>query len=371
MLDAGAIAAILTGTLALFGAFAAAWMSGWSEQRRESRKNRRVLARYSVPLLIASWDLANWLYDILEDKAYSPRRCKAYGDACDSQFTSYLFGQYFAGVHIVREMTQFFSHIKGNRAEQLKTLMWKIQDEFITIHYEMREELELRWFEGDILAVQEAMTVACDGGVGLRTMGWLEFQKNYEEGHDSMDLKSIFESYEDQFQTIVYRRFKYLYSIQWKTHENPQGGGLRKLNEEERRIAEEKEEDPENRIVVVITDHRVRRLQHLLIDLVKLLDEESNMDFNRPIRRCDMDVDRRTVAHGTLPATSKALTYHVPCDCSRCNSKKVDFEHRDLPPIKRVYGFGRKGTISHDQPQTPEVQESRFMSKTQEGGHQC
>ncbi|KAK4213519.1 hypothetical protein QBC37DRAFT_373898 [Rhypophila decipiens] len=102
--------------------------------RRESRKNRRVLARYSVTLLIASWDLTNGLYDILEDKAYSPRRCKAYGDAWDSQFTSYLFGQYFAGVHIVREMTQFFSHIKGSLAEQVKTLIWKIQDEFITMH---------------------------------------------------------------------------------------------------------------------------------------------------------------------------------------------------------------------------------------------
>ncbi|KAM7182956.1 hypothetical protein V8F33_013903 [Rhypophila sp. PSN 637] len=356
-----------------------------NEQRRESRKNRRVLARYSVPLLIASWDLANWLYDILEDKAYSPRRCKAYGDAWGSQFTFYLFGQYFAGVHIVREMTQFFSHIKGGRAEQLKTLIWKIQDEFITVHYEMREELEMRWFEGHILAVQEAMTVACDGGDGLRTMGWVEFQKNYEksEGHDSMELKKNFERCEDGFQRIVYRRFKHLYSTQWKTHENPQGPekmkqwledddeALEKLEEEEKRIAEEKEEDPENRIVVVIPDHRVRRLQHLLSDIVKLLDEESNMEFNRPVRRCEMVVDRRVVAHGTLPATSKALTYRVPCDCSRCNSEDVDFKHCDLPPIKRVYGFGRKATISHDQPQTPEVHESRFMGKTQEGGHQC
>ncbi|KAK4213518.1 hypothetical protein QBC37DRAFT_285808 [Rhypophila decipiens] len=200
-------------------------------------------------------------------------------------------------------------------------------------------------------------------------MGWLEFQKNYErsEGHDSMELKKNFQRCEDGFQRIVYRRFKYLYSTQWKTHENPQGPE----REEERRVAQEKEEDPKNRIVVVIPDHRVRRLQHLLSDLVKLLDEQSNMDFNRPIRTCEMVVDRRVVAYGTLPATSKALTYHVPCDCSRCNSKKVDFKHRDLPPIKRVYGFGRKGTISHNQPQAPEVQEARFMGKAQEGGHQC
>src|ERR1700712_1117467 len=133
MVDGTTIAAILTGILALAGALATAWTSGWNEQRVESRKNRKALARYSVPLLIASWDLANWLYDILEDANYSPERCKAYGNGWNSQFTSYLFGQYFAGVHIIREMTQFFAYIRGERANQLKKLLWKIQDEFISM----------------------------------------------------------------------------------------------------------------------------------------------------------------------------------------------------------------------------------------------
>ena len=76
-IDGSTIAAILTGILALVGAVASAWMSGWNLQRLESRKNQKALARSSGPLLIAPWDLANWLYDILKDTAYSPWRCES------------------------------------------------------------------------------------------------------------------------------------------------------------------------------------------------------------------------------------------------------------------------------------------------------
>jgi hypothetical protein len=392
MVDGTTIAAILTGILALAGGLAAAWMSGWNEQRSELRKNRKALARYSVPLLIASWDLANWLYDILEDDYYSPKRCKAYGDGWRNSFTSYLFGQYFAGVHIIREMTQFFSQIRGGRAEQLKKLLWKIQDEFISMHYDGRENLELRWFEGDVLAAQEAMTVACDldgdGNSGeLRTMQWIEFQRNYavkepgtkEPGtkKDSMELKKLFEKYEIEFQRIIYRRFKYLYSTEWKLHKNPQGlekmkeslkddeEARKRLDDEEVQIKNEKQEDPN--IVVVIPDHRVRRLQHLLIDLIKLLDEESNMKFNRPVRRCKMVVDKRVLAHGT----SEAFNYRILCDChfEDCNPKKVDFDHRDLS--EKV--LPKEETFSYPQPQTLEPDESNLRRKAteKENGDQC
>lgn len=337
MLDGSSIAAIVTGILALLGAIATAWMSGWNEQRIQSRANKKSLARYSVPLLIASWDLANWFYDILEESNYSPQRCKAYGDGWNSQFTSYLLGQYFAGVHIVRELTHFFSHMRGVRVDELKKLLWKIQDEFISMHYEGRESLEMRWFEGDILAAQEKMTVAADldgdgKEVELRTLGWVEFQQNYGskgegDNEKSMEFKKLFGWYEEEFQRIVYRRFKYLYSTRWKGQDNPQD--LERLQatvtneellqaaiKEENLVKKELQADP--KAGLVIPDHRVRRLQHLLSDLVELLDEVSGMKLNRPIRRCKMSIgdggDR------------------VPCDChfGECNPRREDFYHRQL-----------------------------------------
>ncbi|KAK4169879.1 hypothetical protein QBC43DRAFT_352113 [Cladorrhinum sp. PSN259] len=374
MLEGSSIAAILTGILALFGALATASMSGWNDRRIESRKNRKALARYSVPLLVAFWDLANWLYDILEDDYYSPGRCAAYGDGWSNDFTSYLFGQYFAGVHIIREMTQFFAYIHGGRAEQLKRLLWKIQDEFISMYYDGRENLELRWFEGDILAVQELMTTAdsLDGEgnkKGLQTMGWLDFRRNYpvkkaeDKESKSMELQKIFFRYEKGFQRIVYRRFKYLYQTKWLNSANPQGPERMKegllqevyskrldIDEEEKQIEAERQGNPD--IVVVIPDHRVRRLQHLLSDLVRLLDEESRMKFNRPVRRCKMVVDKRVLA----PNTSKEFEYKIPCDCydrKLCNPEQKDFEHRDLT-IKS--GLMRKGTLKFSRSKSPPPQ---------------
>jgi len=43
----------------------------------------------------------------------------------------------------------------------------------------------------------------------------------------------------------------------------------KKISDDEEQIAEEREADP-GVVVVVIPDHRVRRLQHLLSDLVKI-----------------------------------------------------------------------------------------------------
>ncbi|KAJ4992106.1 hypothetical protein SVAN01_02427 [Stagonosporopsis vannaccii] len=341
MLDGSSIAAILTGILALAGAIATAWMSGWNEQRTQTRLNRKALARYSVPLLIAAWDLANWFFDILEEPNYRLQRCNAYGSEWDSQFTSYLLGQYFAGVHIVREMTHFFAHIKSDEAEQLKTLLWKIQDEFVSMNYEGVESLPMRWFEGDILAAQEHMTEAVDhDGDGaaqeLRTIGWIEFQKKYDKG-----LSELFQEYEDDLQRIIYRRFKRLYSDKWDPQANPQAFEIMKENagddvetrnkyiQEEDRIKEQQKRYPN--ISVIVPDHRVRRLQHLLSDLVELLDTVSTMKLNRPVRRCLMPAEHNVSPHNN--PLGLEMGGCVPCDCSSlsCNPKQEDFKHRQLP----------------------------------------
>ena len=334
MVDGTTIAAILTGILALVGALATAWMSGWNERRTQARQNRKALARYAVPLLIAAWDLANWFYDILEESNYSPRRCNAYGSGWNSQFTSYLIGQYFAGVHIIREKTHFLAHIRGERADKLKQLLWKIQDEFISMHYEGRESLEMRWFEGDILAVQEHMTEICDldgdGNAGeMRTIGWVEFQEKYpikEPGSNdskTSELKKIFDWYETEFQRIIYRRFTHLYSTKWNREELETQ--YNSLPGEDSTIQKEREANPG--AGMVIPDHRVRRLQHLLSDLVEVLDELSKMKFNRPVRRCEMLPDR------------------VACDCHsvECNPTQQDFAHRQLAISRRMQGHSRDG----------------------------
>ncbi|KAL1795392.1 hypothetical protein ACET3X_007208 [Alternaria dauci] len=336
-LDGSIVAAIVTGIAALLAALSTAWMSGWNEHRTQARANKKTLARYSVPLIIAAWDLANWFYDILDEDNYSPKRCAAYGDGWNSEFTSYLIGSYFAGVHIIRETTHFFAHIRGKEAENLKKLLWKIQDEFISMDYEGRESREMRWFEGDILAAQGYLTEAVEHKDAettettreLRVIGWNEFQKKYKpasesEHGDSPGLHKLFEWYEEEFQRIIYRRFRSLYTSKWPTESNPQAyetkrayiihheegqmtelerkrlqeardqddatkvdkmtleesiereQKLKKLNEEEESIAAEQQQYPQ--FNVIVPDHRVRRLQHLLMDLVTALDDFTTTD---------------------------------------------------------------------------------------------
>jgi hypothetical protein len=132
-------------------------------------------------------------------------RYDAYGDAWSSELTSYLIGQYFAGIHIIREMTHFFANIREEKAEELKKLLWKIQDEFIAMNYERRENPEMRWSAGYILAAQEHFTVVADlDGDGntaeMRAVGWVEFQKKYkptpppkDDTDVSAGLKTLFE----------------------------------------------------------------------------------------------------------------------------------------------------------------------------------
>ncbi|KAK6365864.1 hypothetical protein LTR64_008700 [Lithohypha guttulata] len=309
MLEGSSIAAILTGILALIGALATAYMSSWNAQRTQERENKKALAQYSAPLLIAAWDLANWFNDILNEDNYSPERCEAYGNGWSSTFTSYLLGQYFAGVHVLRINTQFLANIRGENARLLKKMLWKIQDEFATMQYADRASIEMRWAENDMLAVQEEMTEAYSAGdekkENVRVIGWVEFQKKYEEKvpveqedkeetveqeHQEEEedtsnwsrLKTIFSWYEDEFQRIIFRRFEHLYSTEFKTSRNPQRNPVqiwatlvnseRNKREDRRIIEDEKLRSGNGR---VIPDYRVRRLQHLLVDLVELLDEVS------------------------------------------------------------------------------------------------
>lgn len=418
-LDGSAVAAIVTGILALLGALATAWMSGWNEQRTQARANKKALARYSVPLIIAAWDLSNWFFDILEIDNYTSERCAAYGDGWSSQFTSYLLGSYFAGVHIIREMTHFFAHIRGEEAEKLKKLLWKIQDEFVSMHYDGRENLEMRWFEGDILAAQEHLTEVINNGSGetareLRIIGWVEFQKKYapaseSELADSPELHKLFEWYEHEFERIVYRRFRSLYTNNWPERTNPQAyetlrasidseelqnkleretlketlddekerrelekKGLRenlkyekkrnKLQQEEESIRKEQQQYPQ--FSVIVPDHRVRRLQHLLMDLVEVLDTFTTMKLNRPVRRCTMLAENRVSPEKGNPLRL-VTDLLIPCDCSsfECNPKQEDFLDRQLPAKQRKRHLAWRGAEHSPRGRTVEREDVRPRRK--------
>ena len=323
-LDGATIAAIITGILALLGALATAWLSGWNEERLQRRKNMQIISQHSMPLLIAAWDLHNWLYDILDAHNYSRLRTDAYGDGWNSRFTSYLMGKYFAAVHIIGVRTQYFSFVRGGAGERLKIALWKVQDEWCTMNHEERRGLEMRWFEGDVLAVQEHLTVPC-GEKELQVLGWTGFLKDYEGGPK---LREIFAPYEEEFQRIVYRRFKRAYpgaEDRCPAQANPAFD--RELASSEREWALDGKP--------IVPDHRIRRLQHLLADVVDLADELSFTRLRRPVRRWDPSI----VGEGD--------GQWVACDCwwAKCRPEVGSFWWRPKDVGDSVKGFSDKMAV--------------------------
>jgi anaerobic selenocysteine-containing dehydrogenase len=262
------------------------------------------------------------------------------------------------------------------------------------MHYEGRESREMRWFEGDMLAAQELFTEVVEHkGTEttettreMRVIKWTDFQKKYkpasELNHgDSPDLHELFEWYEAEFQRIVYRRFRSLYTSIWSTEPNPQAyetkkdqiinqeegqktelerkrlqeardhddikkvdkmtlkesieheQKLKKLDEEENSITTEQQQYPQ--FNVIVPDHRVRRLQHLLVDLVKALDAFTTVKLKRPERKCTMRTENR-VPGGTSNPLGLVTDDRIPCDCNSldCNPYQEPFSHRQLPTKK-------------------------------------
>ncbi|KAJ2899203.1 hypothetical protein MKZ38_003346 [Zalerion maritima] len=182
-----------------------------------------------------------------------------------------------------------YSDEKHHLIMRLKSLMWKIQDELVAMNYEDRGSVEFRWVEHDILAIQEKMTVKDDkDGDGkeneLRPMKWVEFRESHAPDTEKR-LKTTFDWYIAEFQRVIYRRFSVLYATKHKDQANPTVKDP--PGEWEKRENEKMEKELEGRPVweTCVPDQRIRRLQHLLMDLVELLDDMAHMQFNRPTRR--------------------------------------------------------------------------------------
>jgi hypothetical protein len=91
----------------------------------------------------------------------------------------------------------------------------------------------------------------------------------------------------------------------------------------------------------VVPDHRVRRLQHLLSDLVELLDQVSTLELHRPVRRCKMWIENNVVS--SRNPLKLQTEKRISCDCSklRCNPDQTDFKWRQLT-------FGKEGTTKEE-----------------------
>jgi len=250
------IASITIAVISLLGALVSAGITGWltiySDERKLRFQSEKLMAKYRDPLLLAAQDLQSRLYNILElgfsTYVDGPKEWK------DLLFlhTSYLVGQYFSWTYILRRQTQFlcFSMEKDNR--ELTETLETIQYVFSTIKYGVPGRPFMLW-RGQQQGIGEIMTIKDNGE--LLCMGYAAFVLKWTED----------ENFRRWFHDI----------------ENSIGTLGKAMNQND-----------------IVPDHRLRLLQHLLMDLIYQLDPKQFRSRERRSKRC-------------IPA--------VGCICSKCS----------------------------------------------------
>jgi hypothetical protein len=304
------VASIVVAVISLIGALFAAGVTGWftyfSDERKRLSEAEKVIAKYRDPLLLASQDLQSRLYNItdLGLTTYFSRG----GEEKDNLllYTAFLVGQFFSWTHILRLKAQFLRFATDEKNKELTKVLGGISFEFSTDRYDL-SGVPLNLWRGQQMAIGELMTTEVGGE--LLCMGYAAFHQKWKEhvGYGTTGGAGK----------------------PTGTNPAPVGGGDGDVVDDAEVVVEveEGDEDGEDEwsgdfrpwfrsIVEGVTtiaiaktgrhartpDQRLRRLQHLLLDLIHILDEKG----------------LRSEAKYTSPC-HRALM----CNCSKCDGKKV------------------------------------------------
>jgi hypothetical protein len=241
------VASIVLAVVSLVGAIGAAAITGWftfySDYRKRLSESEKLVAKYRDPLLLAASDLQSRLFNIVDKGILN------YFDAPHQRqrdiltiYTCFLVGQYFAWTNILRRQAQFLCFSTDKQNKQLADTLATISHVFATDGEYGPEQPFLLW-RGQQMAIGELMTIKEDNGEDkeLVCLGYAAFTKKLED-----------EGFRQWFEPII--------------------EGIVTLFEQ--------------RGQATGADHRLRHLQHLLTDLIFLLDIKQVRSGGTDSRRC-------------------------------------------------------------------------------------
>jgi hypothetical protein len=266
MVDTASITvAVISLTASLGVAIASGILTIYSDERKDRQERERLLRKYRDPLLLAAQDLQSRLYNLIENGLitflYGPQDHQD----CLVVYTAFLFGQYLSWTYILRQQAQFacFATEEGGRSRLLVDVLGRVQR---CLNEDGRGEGEapfLLW-KGHQLAIGELMTVSStvavpDSAGGGVCMGFAEFTRKWkaqkvvaESPASSGDAKEGLPS-----------------AVQ-KSSEDP--GAFRAwFSNIEHGIYELDRQRQRGESTGL---NRIRRLQHLLLELIDVLDPE-------------------------------------------------------------------------------------------------
>lgn len=164
--------------------------SGRSEFEHQIQRKETVSTlrdKYGPPLLVAAYNLQARLYELVEYPISQQHLTTPEGLEDVKIFSCYLLAQYLAHAHILRTQTEYPSYSKAD--EKLQCMR--------KIMYMIDEELDRRrdgngynvgvWPAARILAGERMMAkttkvnAALDGGLGVTVRGWDQFRGEFDD----------------------------------------------------------------------------------------------------------------------------------------------------------------------------------------------
>lgn len=236
---------IIVSVLSLVGAVSAvfftAYMTYAADERKRNQEIKTQVRKYSDPLLITAHDLQDRLWQLLDTEMTYNDRKKGNGAENLELFTCYLFAQFLTWTHILKIKAQYLAFHEDKSTSGLRTILYKISDELSTSRYPENGQTFRLW-PGHQLGIAENMISQAVEDGDIRPLGWHKFKGVYE----------------DQFGNY----------FSWMRR------SITKMLNAKYDKAE------------MIPDQRLRRIQHLLIDLIETLDKSGQVQADRKPQRC-------------------------------------------------------------------------------------
>ncbi|OAL03932.1 hypothetical protein IQ06DRAFT_291569 [Phaeosphaeriaceae sp. SRC1lsM3a] len=145
--------------------------------------------KYGPPLLVAAYDLQSRLYELVEYPISRQHLTKPEGLEDLKVFSCYLLAQYLAYAHILRTKTGYlsFSFSDDERLKSIRKIMYMIDEELDRRRDANGQNVGV-WPAARILVGERMMdktsevNAALDGGLGVQVKGWDQFRKEFDEG---------------------------------------------------------------------------------------------------------------------------------------------------------------------------------------------
>jgi hypothetical protein len=257
------VVSIIIAVVSLLGSLIAAGFTGfisfYIDQVKRRSATKALIHKYRDPLMLAAYDLQSRIWGIVQFNLL--------GYAEDEEkrelvfvYTSFLIGQYLSWTYILRRQAQFLRFSTEKTNVELNRILDKITDGFS--NDQRRGEGAFMLWRGQQMAIGELMTHEQEKDQQY-CMGYAAFSHKY---HQEPEFRKWFEPIDKGITLLV--------------DGNKRGDAL--------------------------VSNRLRRLQHLLVDLVLLLDKDLisedpdkkwKVDAARGCRCADCPVDLAVVSH--------------------------------------------------------------------------